>query len=79
MDVIRPRPVSCNFPPFRVPPQEGSTTSYDIVAALELGHRLLEIENIIGRDDTSILILHPHTEETYTSRWKPWPSTQDKQ
>ncbi|MPC58152.1 hypothetical protein E2C01_052147 [Portunus trituberculatus] len=60
--VSRAQRSQANFPTFRVPPQEGFGTSYDVVAALKEDYSHLHMQNIIGRDGSTVLL--PQDEDT---------------
>ncbi|XP_045116126.1 uncharacterized protein LOC123507382 [Portunus trituberculatus] len=63
--VSRAQRSQANFPAFRVPAQEGFGTSYDAVAALEEEYSHLHMQNIIGRDGSTVLL--PQDEDTYNT------------
>ena len=54
--VAHPQPLPNAYPAFRVPAQEGYATSYDAVTALEEEYSHLNLKNVIGRDDSSVLL-----------------------
>lgn len=61
--VSRHSQLLCAFPAFLVPIQEGFTTSYDAVAVLEEEHPTPRVRNVIGKDESSVLL--PQDEATY--------------
>ena len=63
VSVTRQVPLNTNFPAFRVPITEDFPISYDAVAALEEEHPYLLKRNLIGRDNSSVLL--PKDEATF--------------
>lgn len=61
--MTRPPPLLNEFPVFWFSVQEGSTTSYDAVSALEEENPGLVIHSAKGRDGSSVLI--PRDENSY--------------
>ena len=64
MSVNRQAPLHNDFPAFRVHATEAIATSYDAVAALEEEHPELQMKNLIGKDDSSVLL--PKNETTFS-------------
>ena len=65
MSVARQAPLENTYPAFRVPMSEDFPTSYDAVAALEKKHPHLLMRNLIGKDNSSVLL--PKNEATFNT------------
>ena len=63
VSVTRQAPLNTNYPAFRVPVTEEFPISYDAVAALEEEHPHLLMRNLIGKDNSSVLL--PKDEATF--------------